>query len=41
MKLVCLDTHVIIWGIVKQATPGQENMIQKAKNLFEFLDQIK
>ncbi len=33
MKLVCFDTQVIIWGIKGAATPGQENMIAKAKAL--------
>ena len=30
--MVCLDTHVIIWGIKEEASPGQENMVQRAKS---------
>lgn len=31
MRSVCLDTHVLIWGVKEQATPGQERMIPRAK----------
>lgn len=30
--MVCLDTHVIIWGIKEEASPGQKNMVQRAKS---------
>jgi len=30
--MVCLDTHVIVWGIKEEASPGQENMVQRAKS---------
>ncbi len=30
--MVCLDTHVIIWGIKEEATQGQEKMVQRAKS---------
>ena len=30
--MVCLDTHVIIWGIKEEAAPSQENMVQRAKS---------
>lgn len=33
MDLVCFDTHIIIWGVRKKATPGQEDKIEKAKYL--------
>lgn len=33
MDLVCFDTQIIIWGVKKQATPGQEGNIEKAKYL--------
>ena len=31
MSLVCLDTHILVWGIKEEATPGQEelNLISK------------
>lgn len=35
---VCLDTHIIIWGIKEEATLGQEKMIQKAKAFLTWLD---
>lgn len=38
MNLVCFDTHIIIWGIKKQATPGQEGNIEKAKDLIEMCE---
>ena len=31
MKLVCLDTQIIIWGVKGEATQGQEHMPAKAK----------
>lgn len=33
MDLVCFDTQIIIWGVKKQATSGQEGNIEKAKYL--------
>ena len=30
--MVCLDTHVIIWGIKGEASQGQEEMVQRAKS---------
>jgi predicted nucleic acid-binding protein len=38
MQLVCLDTHILIWGIKEEATPGQEEMIHKTKLFFKWLD---
>lgn len=38
MKPVCLDTHVIIWGIKHEADPGQEDMITRATALIKSLD---
>ena len=35
MDLVCFDTQIIIWGIKKQATPGQEGNIDKARHLIQ------
>jgi predicted nucleic acid-binding protein len=39
MKIVCLDTHLLIWGIKEEATEGQEEMVQKAKLFFKWLDE--
>jgi predicted nucleic acid-binding protein len=36
---VCLDTHILIWGIKKEATEGQEEMVHKTKLFFRWLDQ--
>lgn len=37
--MVCLGTHVIIWGIKEEATPGQEEMVQRAKNYIRHQDE--
>jgi hypothetical protein len=39
MKRVCLDNHILIWGVRGVSTPGQEQEIERAKQLFEDLDQ--
>ncbi|MEZ5585272.1 MAG: PIN domain-containing protein [Candidatus Competibacteraceae bacterium] len=31
MTQVCVDTHILIWGIREYADPGQEGMINRAK----------
>mgnify|MGYP001594595056 CR=1 FL=1 len=31
MSLVCLDNHVLIWGIKEQPTKGQEDMVSRTK----------
>jgi predicted nucleic acid-binding protein len=36
-KLVCLDTQVLIWGVQGIASPGQEDMIDRAKLLLQQL----
>lgn len=38
MQLVCLDTHILIWGIKEEASEGQENMIPIAKAFFKEAD---
>ncbi|MEM1255974.1 MAG: PIN domain-containing protein [Cyanobacteria bacterium P01_H01_bin.21] len=38
MKVVCLDTQTIIWGIKKESSPGQEGMIAKAEHLIHELE---
>lgn len=37
--MVCLDTHVIIWGIKGEATQGQEQMVQRAKSYIRHQDE--
>lgn len=39
MKLVCLDSHILIWSIKEEATPGQEAMIPKSKAFLRWLDE--
>lgn len=34
MKLICVDTQTVIWGVRRVATPGQEDMIPRAVALF-------
>ena len=41
MSLVCFDTQIIIWGVKKQATPGQEPNIDKAEFLIEQCEKDK
>ena len=38
MKLCCLDTHVLIWGVRQDASTGQEHMIQRARMFLDWLD---
>lgn len=35
--VVCLDTHVLIWGIKKQASTSQQNMIERTANFLNWL----
>jgi predicted nucleic acid-binding protein len=37
--LICIDANIIIWGIKRQATGGQENMIKRAEQFFKWVDQ--
>lgn len=36
--IICIDSQVIVWGIKKQATKGQEDMISKAETFFNWVD---
>lgn len=36
-RIVCLDTHVLIWGISKTAKPSQEYMIGRTANFLAWL----
>jgi predicted nucleic acid-binding protein len=38
MTAVCLDTHVLIWGIQGKCSPGQELMVHRSKALIDRLD---
>jgi predicted nucleic acid-binding protein len=38
MKRVCLDNHILIWGIRGVSTEGQETMIGRAKAFLDELD---
>lgn len=37
--IYCLDSSIIIWGIKKQASPGQEEMIARAESFFAKADE--
>ncbi len=39
--LVCLDTHILIWGILGQAKATQQEMIDRAQRFLRFLDKEK
>ena len=39
--LVCLDNHILIWGIRQVATLGQEEMIRRTKLFLDFLEKKK
>lgn len=36
--LLAIDSQIIIWGIKKQSTDGQEDMIERAENFFSWVD---
>lgn len=38
MRLVTLDTNVVIWGLKQDASPGQEHMIPRTRNFLQSLD---
>ena len=37
MKRVCLDNHIMIWGIRGYSTQGQEGMVSRAQELLSEL----
>lgn len=41
MKFVTLDTNALIWGIKKECTPGQEDMLRRADLLLDHLSDEK
>lgn len=38
---VCIDSQIIIWGIKKQSSAGQENLIIQAEYFFKWIDEQK
>lgn len=41
MSLIVVDTQILIWAVKREATPGQEPMIEKAMRYLEHLDKCK
>ena len=41
MSSACIDNHILIWGIRKEATPGQEPMILRAELFLKYLEDAK
>ena len=41
MSLIVVDTQILIWAVKREATPGQEPMIEKAARYLEHLDKCK
>ncbi len=39
MNRVCLDNNILIWGVRRKATPGQETHIPRARALIAELDE--
>lgn len=37
MRIVCLDTHILIWGLQEQAETNQTNKIEVAKKMLDDL----
>lgn len=37
MKTVCIDNHILIWGVRKIASPGQEFMIERTSQFLAWL----
>ncbi len=38
MAIVVLDTNILIWGLKRECTPGQEGMVKKAELFLKYLD---
>lgn len=41
MTLVCIDTQILVWGVKQEANSEQDEMIGKAINFLEHLDENK
>src|SRR5438034_7627673 len=37
--IICIDSQIIIWGIKKQHTNGQESMVERAETFFKWADE--
>lgn len=35
---ICIDTNILIWGVKERCTPGQEDMIERARLFLDSLD---
>ena len=40
-RIICFDTNMMIWGVRGMASPGQEEMVVRAKRYLEFLEKSK
>lgn len=40
-KIVCIDTNILIWGIMKKSSSSQSNMIDVATSFFDYMDKNK
>lgn len=38
---ICIDSQIIVWGIKKQSSIGQEDMVLKAEAFFRWIDDSK
>lgn len=39
MTLVCLDTHIVQWGVLRRTSdPGQQHLVDKSAALIRFID---
>jgi predicted nucleic acid-binding protein len=41
VTIVCLDNHILVWGIREYAEEGQDDMIQRTKSFFEVCQKNK
>lgn len=39
--MFCIDSQILIWGIKKQSSDGQEDMIKRAEHFFRWVDKEK
>ena len=39
MRVICLDSHIYVWGVKGQASEGQEDMIPRAKNFLHLIEE--
>ena len=41
MSLIVVDTQILIWAVKREATAGQEPMIEKGARYLEYVDKCK